>query len=167
SRSGSLLAVFSAAPRPSRSTLFPYTTLFRSHPLRLCGLARRMETLCRIQSSGGPRGHVEQFRGVGRRRARRESGRRLRRNGYLQDRKSTRLNSSHEWSSYAVFCLKKKTQRIRLLNNSCFSCDITPPAKRTLLQYRISPPPDSSSFTGFTKRFSYSRSTANSRSARI
>src|SRR2546430_12243381 len=63
--------------RPPRSTLFPYTTLFRS---------------------GGARGAV----GVGDRRGERVHP--LAR----QDRKSTRLNSSHSQISYAVFCLKKK-----------------------------------------------------------
>src|SRR5712675_2583390 len=72
--------------RPPRSTLFPYTTLFRS-PRRLGGRLSRRDRL---------RG--EQCR----RRTRREDrpGRR--------DRKSTRLNSSHGYISYAVFCLKKK-----------------------------------------------------------
>src|SRR5207247_3144008 len=64
-------------PRP---TLFPYTTLFRSHA-RPAGLRQN-----RLQRP------VDRFR-------------RRQRHG---DRKSTRLNSSHEWISYAVFCLKKK-----------------------------------------------------------
>src|SRR5258708_8428496 len=62
--------------RPPRSTLFPYTTLFRSY------LYRRQP-----EFSGGPKGG-----GIGL-----ES----------PDRKSTRLNSSHQINSYAVFCLKK------------------------------------------------------------
>src|SRR5207249_11928303 len=73
-------------PRPPRSTLFPYTTLFRS---RRRGLPRR----CRCRDRRGGRG----TRFV---RARLRTGRR--------DRKSTRLNSSHVSNSYAVFCLKKK-----------------------------------------------------------
>src|SRR6266536_3893662 len=60
--------------RPPRSTLFPYTTLFRSWRARQCQASNPRDARCR---SGG-------------------------------DRKSTRLNSSHEWISYAVFCLKKK-----------------------------------------------------------
>src|SRR5436305_4900916 len=71
--------------RPPRSTLFPYTTLFRSlrpghdfpparHGLRMAGLEQKQEVHRRHQ----------------------------------QDRKSTRLNSSHVRISYAVFCLKKK-----------------------------------------------------------
>src|SRR5258708_10562134 len=63
--------------RPPRSTLFPYTTLFRS-------------------AKGGP----------GADRRRRHGGRQDRR--LPRDRKSTRLNSSHQIISYAVFCLKKK-----------------------------------------------------------
>src|SRR3989442_3672705 len=72
--------------RPPRSTLFPYTTLFRSHSRSARG-ARRA-------SRGGRRPRP--------RRARRTERR---------DRKSTRLNSSHVRISYAVFCLKKKKQR--------------------------------------------------------
>src|SRR5947208_9371682 len=82
--------------RPPRSTLFPYTTLFRS---------------CRRN----PRRHAEARGGVD---ADRE--RRLMRFvvvlGHLrQDRKSTRLNSSHQIISYAVFCLKKKKNNIYIL----------------------------------------------------
>src|SRR5256885_4169549 len=67
--------------RPPRSTLFPYTTLFRS--MILCPLQLRAD------EDGG--------------RFRRTAGR------PRGDRKSTRLNSSHLVISYAVFCLKKKT----------------------------------------------------------
>src|SRR2546430_17424648 len=67
--------------RPPRSTLFPYTTLFRS--LRPLGVLGR-----RLGLGAGP--------------ARGAAGVRTR------DRKSTRLNSSHSQISYAVFCLKKK-----------------------------------------------------------
>src|SRR3989442_5956170 len=82
--------------RPPRSTLFPYTTLFRSaddeHPQR-----RRP---CRqFRGLSGIHGH-----------ARRRSE--LQRSPPLgRDRKSTRLNSSHVRISYAVFCLKKKTKK--------------------------------------------------------
>src|SRR2546430_16127505 len=69
--------------RPPRSTLFPYTTLFRS---------------TRRRSTKG----VAQRREQGRDRVGREERRRA------SDRKSTRLNSSHSQISYAVFCLKKK-----------------------------------------------------------
>src|SRR5256885_9691780 len=70
--------------RPPRSTLFPYTTLFRSRTCR-----------CRACGSPGP--------------AREAPPRRRGRRGY-RDRKSTRLNSSHLVISYAVFCLKKKSE---------------------------------------------------------
>src|SRR2546427_7265798 len=77
--------------RPPRSTLFPYTTLFRSHPeLELGGLARRHE------------GRRAVFRVDHRTEPRQEP-----------DRKSTRLNSSHSQISYAVFCLKKKKKNTR------------------------------------------------------
>src|SRR2546429_2416302 len=70
--------------RPPRSTLFPYTTLFRSARLVDSRIGERLERA---------RGRlVAHYRG--------------------SDRKSTRLNSSHRYISYAVFCLKKK-KRIR------------------------------------------------------
>src|SRR2546427_4385709 len=89
--------------RPPRSTLFPYTTLFRSDCFRVqsgwtaydfLGGARSLDLTGRVSKLGvgsptdaGLRGNVCHF---------------------LQDRKSTRLNSSHSQISYAVFCLKKK-----------------------------------------------------------
>src|SRR2546422_2210382 len=85
--------------RPPRSTLFPYTTLFRSRPARVsvrddrCG-SRRCD-------------HAPEL----------GSRRDAQRGSMPRDRKSTRLNSSHGYISYAVFCLKKKkteTQRTKL-----------------------------------------------------
>src|SRR2546430_7162643 len=74
--------------RPPRSTLFPYTTLFRSHCTRAgqqhegCSdLYHCEDPLAAVRAAGDP---------------------------YAADRKSTRLNSSHSQISYAVFCLKKK-----------------------------------------------------------
>src|SRR5256885_11108414 len=85
--------------RPPRSTLFPYTTLFRSHARARAGphseprLARRTDS---------PRFH---------RILRSHEGRAHRVLGCAaRDRKSTRLNSSHLVISYAVFCLKKKKE---------------------------------------------------------
>src|SRR5690242_20993611 len=85
--------------RPPRSTLFPYTTLFRSEPV----VADRVDS---VGVAGVDRAHVraEELREAAR--ADRESVARAVRE---QDRKSTRLNSSHMSISYAVFCLKKKT----------------------------------------------------------
>src|SRR5438105_9572526 len=88
-------------PRPPRSTLFPYTTLFRS----IRGMARACkENGCAL--IGGETAEMPGFYGdddydiagfiVGVK---------------TRDRKSTRLNSSHEWISYAVFCLKKKKNK--------------------------------------------------------
>src|SRR2546421_6863857 len=75
--------------RPPRSTLFPYTTLFRSlHPADE-GIHRRRRVSSHLP---GLREHPA---------SRPPNGRRT-------DRKSTRLNSSHDQISYAVFCLKKK-----------------------------------------------------------
>src|SRR2546422_10668061 len=79
--------------RPPRSTLFPYTTLFRS---RTDGLAAR-------QDRGARRGHG----GLGERREC-EAEAVADDDPKTGDRKSTRLNSSHGYISYAVFCLKKK-----------------------------------------------------------
>src|SRR5256885_12590985 len=97
--------------RPPRSTLFPYTTLFRSHvearpaqaddggfwlvDLKRCGLAAE-----------APSTHAPPRRG---------------------DRKSTRLNSSHLVISYAVFCLKKK---INTQHSTSTLCCSTPSARR-------------------------------------
>src|SRR3712207_9250467 len=77
--------------RPPRSTLFPYTTLFRSAFLA----ARGEET-----AAGASGGAVHGMRGH---RPRREGNQ-------GRDRKSTRLNSSHANISYAVFCLKKNNK---------------------------------------------------------
>src|SRR3989442_7599679 len=83
--------------RPPRSTLFPYTTLFRSPfptaPGHL-GLQRRLDVL--VKPGARP---------------------------LLRDRKSTRLNSSHVRISYAVFCLKKKKKH-RLLSPACMAFEL-------------------------------------------
>src|SRR3712207_8617135 len=86
--------------RPPRSTLFPYTTLFRS-PDEDADLARVVVVARGVE---GQHGHV--VVAVGRRPQLLLRGPLAR--GRLQDRKSTRLNSSHANISYAVFCLKKK-----------------------------------------------------------
>src|SRR2546427_5613461 len=75
--------------RPPRSTLFPYTTLFRSHP--------------DDREVAGPTGKL-----LDRPSRARDDGHRD-----LRDRKSTRLNSSHSQISYAVFCLKKKKEKTK------------------------------------------------------
>src|SRR5438094_3208997 len=89
-------------PRPPRSTLFPYTTLFRSasrsrsgvsiHPQLVPGCVQAYQVL-RIPYFVGSVLRTTHYAIVVRR-----------------DRKSTRLNSSHRTISYAVFCLKKKTK---------------------------------------------------------
>src|SRR3712207_8878536 len=98
--------------RPPRSTLFPYTTLFRSHhaqALRVAGRGAGAEHL-------RDRRRADPYRPRGRKRS--EGGEaaldQLLAAGEAahlgRDRKSTRLNSSHAKISYAVFCLKKKTK---------------------------------------------------------
>src|SRR5688572_31436746 len=81
--------------RPPRSTLFPYTTLFRSHTL----LDADLYLLGRERAAHGLGGFIGLAAGevfeIGA-------------IGLALDRKSTRLNSSHSQISYAVFCLKKK-----------------------------------------------------------
>src|SRR2546429_7257451 len=84
--------------RPPRSTLFPYTTLFRS--------PRRLVTH-RGASGRRRRRHHRDRRAPGR------QGQNAFTNTWAQgDRKSTRLNSSHGYISYAVFCLKKKNKNL-------------------------------------------------------
>src|SRR5687768_18290109 len=103
-----MILFFFIIQRPPRSTLFPYTTLFRS--FSLLGLARVAMTRGAgrslkaassegTESENGPWGPFFVY-GDGKKPARR-------------DRKSTRLNSSHGYISYAVFCLKKKRRGLR------------------------------------------------------
>src|SRR5438045_4809728 len=97
---------FLLRPRPPRSTLFPYTTLFRSYTV--AGAERMREALSKVDSGRiliGILGHPFKcppapFEGA-----------LLLHDHFVErglDRKSTRLNSSHLGISYAVFCLKKK-----------------------------------------------------------
>src|SRR3712207_8700573 len=81
--------------RPPRSTLFPYTTLFRSRrisrrPISPTAQKRNSQDLANTEFSDGERDSLV--------------------DPALADRKSTRLNSSHANISYAVFCLKKKNK---------------------------------------------------------
>src|SRR2546427_3506131 len=84
--------------RPPRSTLFPYTTLFRSYLEENPNVARPL--IAKVQEAARARAAARKARDLARRK------------GALsdQDRKSTRLNSSHSQISYAVFCLKKKKE---------------------------------------------------------
>src|SRR2546430_13685058 len=88
--------------RPPRSTLFPYTTLFRSRaarsPRRAVGGGARASRLVRCGEEPDGCGGV----------ARRRDVVDVAAKGLPGDRKSTRLNSSHSQISYAVFCLQKK-----------------------------------------------------------
>src|SRR2546430_4734646 len=82
--------------RPPRSTLFPYTTLFRSAAPDLHRDREGAELLDRLREHDAAALDVEALLGE-----------------QALDRKSTRLNSSHSQISYAVFCLKKKKKRKR------------------------------------------------------
>src|SRR2546427_3229206 len=91
--------------RPPRSTLFPYTTLFRSAFEE--GMRQHLADVRKIADSSEPATFDNTIVAMER------SGETLTRVsriffGLVQDRKSTRLNSSHSQISYAVFCLKKK-----------------------------------------------------------
>src|SRR5688572_32612925 len=86
--------------RPPRSTLFPYTTLFRSRLIRVGRefdgeptLSKVVRDLGRVEAQQPSRSVVRDLVALG------------------PDRKSTRLNSSHSQISYAVFCLKKKKKQ--------------------------------------------------------
>src|SRR5438105_5409392 len=96
---------------PPTSTLFPYTTLFRSPewPRQSDQAPERDRTATR--RNGVAQNRDEQGAAAQRPRAleaRHQGARVLGEQSLHGDRKSTRLNSSHEWISYAVFCLKKK-----------------------------------------------------------
>src|SRR5258708_14096792 len=88
--------------RPPRSTLFPYTTLFRSGPEQVSRDANRIPEIEQL----------EQFVGLGTDIVQLHIDLQLDNVGPKSDRKSTRLNSSHQIISYAVFCLKKKKTRV-------------------------------------------------------
>src|SRR2546422_2013964 len=91
--------------RPPRSTLFPYTTLFRSilNPYTAADVAQWGEVMarCYVAAGVGPSDVIQVTPSL--------------------DRKSTRLNSSHGYISYAVFCLKKKNTCVTALyaRNTC------------------------------------------------
>src|SRR5437660_2662574 len=82
--------------RPPRSTLFPYTTLFRSVPFFLLTVMVASGTQLSCEGGGQGGSSAEQ-----------------------KDRKSTRLNSSHVAISYAVFCLKKKKKKQKDRDPEC------------------------------------------------
>src|SRR2546430_5567601 len=93
--------------RPPRSTLFPYTTLFRSHPqVQAAELTYHAseQVVSQNRAAYYPVVDGEVTGSGGNPQARIGAG-------YLSDRKSTRLNSSHSQISYAVFCLKKKKEQ--------------------------------------------------------
>src|SRR3712207_8148649 len=86
--------------RPPRSTLFPYTTLFRSHAAPVFATVAELTAKLAVAI---PNEHTERLAAKAR-----EHDVYVQ-SGTMIDRKSTRLNSSHANISYAVFCLKKKT----------------------------------------------------------
>src|SRR5436190_6195161 len=91
--------------RPPRSTLFPYTTLFRSYGMDKIK-ERILEYLAVLKLKGDMKSPILCFvgpPGIGKTKYR-----------TFQDRKSTRLNSSHTVISYAVFCLKKKKKKKKI-----------------------------------------------------
>src|SRR3989454_7753730 len=95
--------------RPPRSTLFPYTTLFRS---------QRDDAVARLRDVIGATDPAEAKPGT----VRKLYAESKERNAI--DRKSTRLNSSHLVISYAVFCLKKKKKKIELLRETLHGSNV-------------------------------------------
>src|SRR5688572_30966413 len=100
-------------PQTQRSTLFPYTTLFRSENLQrfncLTGVrveaeVKKIYAICGMSNSNNSSFDFD-----------REKYKKFRQEQKIADRKSTRLNSSHSQISYAVFCLKKK-KKINKIN---------------------------------------------------
>src|SRR5258708_21454694 len=100
-----VLFFFLMIRRPPRSTLFPYTTLFRSpNKMKMGGTGSKQEDqiiTVGLEKATGTKFIYVPFKG---------------------DRKSTRLNSSHQIISYAVFCLKKKKPMITTLQNMSRAC---------------------------------------------
>src|SRR3712207_7581951 len=99
--------------RPPRSTLFPYTTLFRSRQpggssARARAVARSATFTGRLEHSANPKRYCAKRRRGGRAVRLARLTRECVGENVGRDRKSTRLNSSHANISYAVFCLKKK-----------------------------------------------------------
>src|SRR5205085_5018005 len=104
------LVLLTLLPTPPRSTLFPYTTLFRSRRVEKTKRggdvvpAKKVTGVCEIpvvqRAAVWITGTIAE--------ANDDDGSRDPHGGSLEDRKSTRLNSSHSQISYAVFCLKKK-----------------------------------------------------------
>src|SRR2546422_5344139 len=99
--------------RPPRSTLFPYTTLFRSVIMANAATLAGHITIGDQAIVGGLVG-VHQF---------------VRVDEPAQDRKSTRLNSSHGYISYAVFCLKKKKKTQNMKDPQRYTSHETPHAQ--------------------------------------
>src|SRR2546426_3455576 len=95
--------------RPPRSTLFPYTTLFRSDASGAVAPVRGRGQADQEQPGAGIAEARQRPRPVP-----------------LADRKSTRLNSSHLVISYAVFCLKKKKNKRQLSHRFRYVCATTP-----------------------------------------
>src|SRR5687768_18117927 len=91
--------------RPPRSTLFPYTTLFRSE-----GVVGERKTAVDVTPDAQQQEHRDPPRGGSPEHDGQPQSERV------QDRKSTRLNSSHGYISYAVFCLKKKKKKKKILH---------------------------------------------------
>src|SRR5256885_11762161 len=98
--------------RPPRSTLFPYTTLFRSLAAKTANRLAEMfiESNLQVRAAQVARTRDVISQQLGEMRGELSKAERK----IAEDRKSTRLNSSHLVISYAVFCLKKKKKRVRV-----------------------------------------------------
>src|SRR5256885_5268012 len=121
--------------RPPRSTLFPYTTLFRSDVALVCVIGRRHRDDVTGAIVDGPVVVVDSDPAAeNSERSVRRAGPEFRRP--TRDRKSTRLNSSHLVISYAVFCLKKK----KLLDRYYASVTLNPWTPHFLLRRKVTGP---------------------------
>src|SRR3712207_7627844 len=94
--------------RPPRSTLFPYTTLFRSGEKRIHTHTQEGDIKLYIRIEASTKNHTASIEI----KHTHTNVTELKKDGKILDRKSTRLNSSHANISYAVFCLKKKLYTI-------------------------------------------------------
>src|SRR5690625_4964195 len=108
-------------PQPPRSTLFPYTTLFRSKTIKTKEIFDGRIISVQVDDVKLPDGNI------GKREIVKHPGA-VAIIAITEDRKSTRLNSSHVAISYAVFCLKKKTIRIQQMSFSATIPQTTTPA---------------------------------------
>src|SRR5258707_4997195 len=134
--------------RPPRSTLFPYTPLFRS-PALLPRLVDHLQPRLHRRGSIVGKKHAPSLPRIVLRERTQQFERKLRRD-IIRDRKSTRLNSSHANISYAGFCLKKKEER----SSQALARRVPPPIGQAepATRYHSPAPPDATGRTALESR---------------